>query len=880
VSVADKVDDLGASATLFDLLTAQAERGPSFVALAAPGRSPMTYGEWSSVGYSAMAALRSAGIDSADRIALVVPNGPEAAAATIVCSSFAALAPLDPGSPADELERAFRLLAITCVIVRAGEHQTARTLAARLDLAVMELGVENDASAGAFTLRAVRSKTHAVAGAGGPQAALLARTSGTVGLPKLVELSHANVLAAAHAVSNVLALASDDRSLNVRPMFHMHTIVNIVAASLSAGASIVCTGGFETETFWKAMREDRITWFSAPPAIHRALLVPAPGRRDIARAARLRFIRSSSAPLQRDVYNDVEDLFGAPVLEGYGMTEAPCIACNPLPPGVRKTGSVGLPQGCEVRIIDEAGHSLEAEHTGEVVIRGPNVMRGYVEASHNAEAFSDGWLRTGDLGRRDDDGYVYLVGRSKDLINRGGQKIFPLDIETVLREDRSIADAVVFGVPHPTLGEEVAAAVVLRIGAMRSEADVMRFAAERVSIAKAPKRILLVAEFPRTPTGKVQVRELRNSLEQKNDGPVGNGDALTLTEAQVLGFFREVLETPAVGTDDNFFLWGGDSLRATALLARIRSQCGEHVTLQWLFEAPTPKALAERIVTALPAAPARLVRVQEGSKAAPLFFLNGDLDGGGIYVRNLARVLDSDRTVYTLPPHASDGDPSRETIEMMAADYADLIEKTCPDRPFLLAGYCNGGVVAYEVARILRTRRLRFGPLVLIGSTAYNAPFTAIRSVVRGMATLARWPAETEHRWYQRLRGRAIAIAKLRGAAPSAYAAYAFEQVAALSRRLSGRTPASAGPPSTDSARYVWMRTILGKHFPGRYDGPVHHIWGDDDAPRFTGDPTMGWGRIVPDLTLHRVPGDHLTMVTREADRVARVIAPLFAAWD
>lgn len=866
---------------LSDLLTAQALHEPSAVAIAAPGRDPMTYAEWNAVGLAAVAALLEAGIEPTDRIALLVPNGPEAAAATVILSSFATVAPLDPGSRADELERALHLLAVTCVVVLAGSGQIARSIAARLDLAIVELVVETGASAGAFVVRAVHAKargSHAPAGEARP--GILARTSGTVGPPKLVAISNANVISAARAVCGALALEPLDRCLIVRPMFHMNAIVTIVAASLAAGAGIVCLGGFEAEQFFTSLRDDRITWFSAPPAMHREILACGPAFRAAALAARLRFIRSSSAALHEDVCKQIESLFNAPLLEGYGMSEAPFIACNPLPPGVRKIGSVGLPQDCEMMIVDDAGRALDAEQVGEVVIRGPNVASGYVDASFDATAFVDGWLRTGDLGRRDGDGYLYLLGRQKELINRGGQKFFPRDIESVLREDRSIADVVAFGMPHPTLGEEVAAAVILQDGATRSESEIKQFAMERVTEGKVPKRVLILSQFPRTPTGKVQVHELRKLLEQKPSGIAPEGRApAQLLEAQLLQLFQDVLDAPDFGVEDDFFVAGGDSLRAVRLIARIRSQCGEDVSLQSLFEAPMPRTLAKRVVAALPAGSTPLVRVQQGSKAAPLFFLNGDLDGGGVYVRNLARVLDAERTVYALPPHGTNGVVPLETIEAMARDYAGLIDSACPDGPFLLGGYCNGGVVAYEVARILRARGRRFSPLILIGATAYNTPFTALRSAVHAIAQIARWSTPTEDAWYQRLRAHAITLGNLRGAPRSAYAAYVSKLIRSVVRKFAPTTPDESAR-SSYSEQYLRMGIILGRHVPGRYDGPVHHIWGDDDAPRFSGDPTMGWGAIASDLTLHRVPGDHLTMVTREADRLARVIEPLFASWS
>jgi acyl-CoA synthetase (AMP-forming)/AMP-acid ligase II len=293
----------------------------------------------------------------------------------------------------------------------------------------------------------------------------------------------------------------------VMPLFHVHGLVASTLATLATGGAVVVPGRFSPLTFWRVAREYRVTWYSAVPTLHQLLLARAePGAPRPEGAERLRFIRSGSASLAPQVMHDLEAAFGAPVLESYGMTEAAHqMASNPLPPAVRKPGSVGQATGVAVGIMDEDGRHLNPGERGEVIIKGATVIRGYENNPEaNAASFVDGWFRTGDQGYLDADGYLKLVGRIKELINRGGEKISPGEIDEVLLAHPSVAEAVSFGVPHPTWGEEVAAAVVLREPV--SQADLLAYCRERLADFKRPTRIYITDAIPRTATGKIQRR--------------------------------------------------------------------------------------------------------------------------------------------------------------------------------------------------------------------------------------------------------------------------------------------------------------------------------------------------------------------------------------
>jgi acyl-CoA synthetase (AMP-forming)/AMP-acid ligase II/thioesterase domain-containing protein/acyl carrier protein len=851
-----------AVSSFYAALERQALRDPTAPALVSADREALTYGAWLALAQRVREDLRDAGYGATDRLALVVPNGPVAAAATVALGGVAALCPHSPASKATELERSFAELGVTGVVVGQESAPAARRAAQALGLPVIELIVERDRPAGSFELRC-EPRGGRVSDVGAePKIAFLARTSGTTGSPKVVTVYGRHIIAAAAACAEAFALERGDRCLLSQSVFHSAAHVRIGAVLLS-GSSIVCLEDFGIEAILAALDVPGHTWLSAPPATYREMLEYLPHHRGRMRSAGLRFLRVGSAALQPEVASVVEDAFGAPLLQSYGMTEAPFISSNPLPPAPRKLDSVGVPYGCEVAILDDAGEAVGPQVAGEVVVRGPNVT-------------ADGWFRTGDVGRFDEDGYLYLLGRRKELINRGGQKIFPNEIEEVLRADDAVAEAAAFAAPHPTLGEEVAAAVILRPNAARTESELRRFTAEHLADVKVPKRIFFLSEFPRTPTGKVQRHKLQGLLTHERPGDVrADGSAVTLLEAQLVEIFAEVLGLEGIRVDDDFFLCGGDSLRAARLIAGIRTRCGEDVSLESLFSAPTPRALARRIAAALPRTATPLIRVQTGSKAVPLFFLTGDLDGGSVYMRHLARELDRERTVYALPPHGTNGIPWRETIEAMALEYAAVIQTAFPQGPYLIGGYCNGGVVAYEIARLLRARGFEVGPLLLIAATAANGPFTVLRSIVRSLGRILRWSQEREHRWYRRLRERAVTVASLNGASISAYGSFLLEQGCRIMRRFGWLEPLKEPTQIERSDAYKRMGAAMERYFPKRYDGELHHFWAYDDAPILAGDPTMGWGSVVSNLTMHRVRGDHLTIVTREFAEVARLARPL-----
>jgi len=476
-------------------------------ALGAPGRPDLSFDGLRDQIARTGEQLNSFGLGREDGIAIVLPNGAEMAAAFLGVANAATAAPLNPGYRADEFEFYLDDLDARAVVVQEGVDSPVREAAAKLGIPLIELQPEADGPAGSFTLSAeVRGAADRPGEAGADDVGLVLHTSGTTSRPKIVPLRQRNLIATAHHIRDTLRLTSDDRCLNIMPLFHIHGIMAGILASVGAGGSTWCSPGFNAMQVFGWLREAEPSWYTAVPTMHQLILTRASRNADALAVTNLRLIRSSSSSLPPTVMAELEDTFGAPVIESYGMTEAAHqMSSNPLPPLERKPGSVGLPAGPEIAIMDEDGALLAMGQRGEVVIRGPNVTDGYRNNPEaNATAYTRGWFRTGDQGVLDNDGYLTITGRLKEIINRGGEKISPREVDEALLQHPAVAQAVTFAMPHERLGEEIAAAVVLRDGEDSDERAIRRFVGERIADFKTPRRIVILDEIPKGATGKVQ----------------------------------------------------------------------------------------------------------------------------------------------------------------------------------------------------------------------------------------------------------------------------------------------------------------------------------------------------------------------------------------
>jgi acyl-CoA synthetase (AMP-forming)/AMP-acid ligase II len=482
---------------------------PEDAAIGAPGRQSLSYGGLQALVERTIASLNRIGIGRGDRVAIVLPNGPEMATAFIAVAAGATSAPLNPAYRADEFDFYLGDLNARALLIQRGFDSPARTVAARRGVPIIELVPAEGGAAGDFTIDTGDLAAAAPAQGGVATAedvALVLHTSGTTSRPKIVPLRQRNVATSAHHIRQTLALERNDVCLNIMPLFHIHGLIAAVLSSLAGGASVNCTPGFNALKFFGWFDEVKPSWYTAVPTMHQAILLRADRNKDEIARGRLRLVRSSSASLPPQVMEALEATFGAPVIEAYGMTEASHqMASNPLPPRQRFAGSVGVAAGPEIAIMTDDGALLPSGELGEIVIRGPNVTDGYeANPEANAKGFTNGWFRTGDQGYLDAEGYLRLTGRLKELINRGGEKFSPLEVDTVIMDHPAVAQVATFALKHDKLGEEAAVAVVLREGMSVDERTLRDFVAERLADFKVPRKILFMAEIPKGATGKLQ----------------------------------------------------------------------------------------------------------------------------------------------------------------------------------------------------------------------------------------------------------------------------------------------------------------------------------------------------------------------------------------
>lgn len=585
---------------IYQLLKTKADDAPDNVALCAPGRADLTYQALISQIELVINALIAKGVHAGSPVAVVLPNGPEMASAILGTTAMAICAPLNPTSSRDEFDFYFSDINPIALITMSGMNSPAIEIAKRRDIAVIELAPALAAPAGIFTISGVEQTLGLDFNfPGNNDCALLLHTSGTTSRPKMVPLTHENLLASCQNITRTLRLTETDRCLNVMPLFHIHGLVGALLSSLMAGASVVCASTFNVEKFFAWLYRFRPTWYTAVPTIHHAVLSAAQTDRRALGNNSLRFIRSSSSALPNHLMEGLEQIFKVPVIESYGMTEAAHqMASNPIPPGTRKPGSVGVAAGPEIAVIDETGKLLPKGETGEIVIRGANVMNGYANNSDaNNASFTQGWFKTGDQGYLDQDGYLFITGRLKEIINRGGEKIAPREVEDAILQHPAVAQAVAFAVPHPTLGEDIAAAIVPRPQSQASVREIREFAATKLADFKVPSQIVVVDTIPLGATGKITRKGLAQTLadQLRSEHRAAQNE---LQEA-VADIFGEVIGVEHVSVTDNFFALGGDSLRASQVLNRIRAKFDVNLTIATIFQKSTVAEFADEISLAI-----------------------------------------------------------------------------------------------------------------------------------------------------------------------------------------------------------------------------------------------------------------------------------------
>jgi acyl-CoA synthetase (AMP-forming)/AMP-acid ligase II/thioesterase domain-containing protein/acyl carrier protein len=676
---------------------------------------------------SIRAQLADAGIGRDDRIVIVLPNGLAMATMLLAVISDAIAAPLNPAYTADEFSFYLDDLRPRAVIVTETTDSAVRDVARSRSVRVIELRGESLCLQDGGTPVAASSRRPASR----DDHALLLHTSGTTNRPKLVPLTHGNLSTSAQNVAASLELTSADRCFNMMPLFHVHGFVGALLSSLCSGGSVVCTAGFRASKTINWMNKFEPTWYTAVPTIHGAVLdsLDAESPRPT-----LRFIRSSSAALPSTTRARLEEAFAAPVVEAYGMTEAAHqIASNPWK-GARKLGTVGPATGPEIALLGDGAITRSAGATGEIVIRGANVMTAYLDnPAANADAFLDGWFRTGDAGCLDAQGYLTITGRLKEVINRGGEKIAPTEVEEALLAHADVERAVVFATPHPRLGQDVAAAVVVRSASTLSRAELRRFVAIKVAPFKVPHHIVFVDEIPTGSTGKVQ----RVGLAARLGVAASNGDDRHFVEPRddverrVAEIFSDVLHLDAaVSVVDDFVALGADSLHFEELLAEVQREFDRTLPASAMLHEPTVEHLAALLRdddTEVGDDPI-VIPIQTDGARPPLFCVMRA--GTLVTARHFVPELGGDQPVYGVWMPAMHGDKDAAgSVEEIAAACRRAISDVQPRGPYFFFGYSTGGLVAYELARQCTAVGERVG-LVVMADTPYPVPLPSLRDRV------------------------------------------------------------------------------------------------------------------------------------------------------
>lgn len=580
------------SQTISDVLRAQLAQRSNAPAVWVAPQKYQTFSEAFEVVGQIAQALRSQVETSHARIAFATPRGSAGLFGFLSAVEVGTCCPLDAKLTGREFTDA--LVALEPDVLLAEESDAAALAAARA-AGIPYVSFRLDASQSDCTVstwpgRKASERRAPLLLRGVEAPAILMRTSGTTADPKLVGLSHANVIAATVAMASVFQLVPDDICLTPMPLHHVHGLIAGALSALAAGSSIHCCESFSPHAFDAALREFAPTWLTAAPALHLAMCDYYENKGARPDITTLRRFRSSSAPLALSSVRTLEDLFNAPLLETYGLTETASTICsNLLPPGQRKLGSVGVPINAELLILDDAERKAPPGVDGEILLRGAGVIREYLGTQPDG-AFWEGWLRTGDIGHVDDDGYLYVVGRKKEVIKRGGHSVFPLEIDNALSTHPSVAEAITFSIPHDTLGEDVMAAVVGKADASMDPGSLREHLSASLSSYKIPTRVIVVNSIPRNAIGKALRREMPQQLASQL-APESRSPSTPMEQA-LLAIWHKVLRRDDIGVTDNVFQFGADPLRAEMASGLIDEASKVRMSTKALYSKPTVREQA------------------------------------------------------------------------------------------------------------------------------------------------------------------------------------------------------------------------------------------------------------------------------------------------
>ncbi|MEY9138552.1 acyl-CoA synthetase (AMP-forming)/AMP-acid ligase II/thioesterase domain-containing protein/acyl carrier protein [Bradyrhizobium diazoefficiens] len=845
-----------AQCTLGQVIGRTASRYPHQPAIVSSTFAPLTYGDLQRQLDDIRRQLRLGGFDRSARIGVLTPYGPEAVLAIVAVACCSIAVPLDPRLSPAEIKQRLDMLRLNALLVPQGGGSEARQAAEQSGVAIIEAVPVGHGQLG-FNAAVQAADCAAIDAEPDPHApAFILQTSGTTAQPKLIPFSHSNMLAAAARLRAWFDLTPGDRCLSVSPPFYSHGLKVTVLTPLLTGGSIAVPASNAVLALDEWFDVLRPTWYSAGPALHAAVLDKARSLVDAQTAHTLRFVVSGGAPLPSDVQDGLQRILGVPVLEHYGSSEAAQIAANQPPPGPNRPGTCGQSWPDTLAIVGQDGDPLPAGVRGEIMVRGPTVFSGYLDAPElNQAAFVDGWFRTGDIGSLDADGFLSLHGRLGEVINRGGEKIAPAEIESALLRHPAVAEAAAFAIFHPGLGEDVAAAIVPHPHAQTTTAELRQFLQGELASFKIPRRILILDQLPKGPTGKVQRRRLRESI----DRAAGHQEAVTEPdlnkgpldlEADLLTLWRKLLKAESLTMDDDFFASGGDSLLAMEMLLEVERRIGRPIPATILLGAETIRQFAAKIAIETGTPPTPVLQFNANGDRSALYFFNGSLVSGHTSMQRMVELLGPDYPIISIDPHGLHGEAIPPSIEKMAADRLPLILERQASGPFLLGGFCNGAMVAFEAARLLMAAGHRVDMVIMVDPPTVGAR-AAAQAILRPMKRLI---SPYGLRWTYQLM---VRLEQFFNASTS-------KRVGQLYKRLSNPkklhdailNPYDTIPPG------LWepYSLAMAQYLPAPLEVPVTFYAADHDG--------RAWRALSSQVEVIQVPGGHGECLTIGAERL------------
>jgi acyl-CoA synthetase (AMP-forming)/AMP-acid ligase II/thioesterase domain-containing protein len=850
----DHVD--AAPSTIAAAIGMRAALHPDRAAIFSAGRPPLSFGCLELAVRKIGGDLRAAGAGPATRIGVMLPHGPDAAVAAIAVAAHAICYPLNPALNQSELEVELRRAGLDMVLVE--ERAAARFAALASAVTLLHLRaiagspyeIQVRAAAGfSATLHSETPTDRSVA--------VIQTSSGSTGMPKHVLVTHGNLFDVAGKLRDWYGVGENDRSACLLPVSSPLGFKLTLLAPLLLGSAAVITQKQKAEDFIAWAGDHDPTWFFAPPPYLNAMLdrLRTTGARELRHS--LRFIVSGGTPVPDRMRSELETILGVPCLEQYGSRESGPITANRAPPGRRKFGTVG-PATSDVAIVDEAGVVLPPGQIGAVVVRGKGVSPGYIESlPAGSDTVTGGrpanqWMQTGDVGLVDEDGFLSIVGRAKQIINRGGEKIAPAEVERAILAHPLVREAAVFGVPHPRLGEGVVAAVVVKADAGIAPHDLQEFLFERLAPHKIPQRIELVRELPRSKAGKIELARLQELFRVRDrDVEPARGNL----EALIAGVWERLLKRADIDPDDNFFDLGGDSLLATTMLLDVEALTKRPISPAALQANWTVRHIVNVLLRDMPAETDLVVPAKAGA-GTPFFFCHGDYRDRGIYAFRLVDMLEHDGPVYLLNHYCDFSRPGDDRLEDMARLYVSKLLAIQPNGNFRIGGYCLGGIVAWEIARQIEEAGRRVEFVVLIDSPSLNghrglrAANTILLAASRGVPRRLGRRVERSGMW---------AIWVTMRSRPFMWSAL---------EKLSRYTSAKWRPADeARTARWDDYRR-LSNYIPPPLETALHCLVCAGNAGRLDFR-AANWRRLVSSLHVKVIPGDHHSCVTTFGNAVA-----------